>query len=112
MTSYGTEYLFGHFRSAVLALPPPSFLCCPSALLARHHEKLKNRKVHGSVQHCSATTKTLVYHQHCFSPIDKIQNHTRHYEENQFCSTQAFTPKWKAKCLLLELLNVDHEHKF
>ena len=33
MTSYGMEYSFGQFGSAVLAVSPPSFLC-PSSLLA------------------------------------------------------------------------------
>ena len=33
MTSHGREYPFGQFRSAVLAVSPPNFLC-PSSLLA------------------------------------------------------------------------------
>ena len=33
MMSYGMEYSFGRFGSAVLAVSPPSFLC-PSSLLA------------------------------------------------------------------------------
>ena len=33
LTSYGMEYPFGQFGSAVLAVSPPSFLC-PSNLLA------------------------------------------------------------------------------
>ena len=33
MMSYGMEYSFGQFGSAVLAVSPPSFLC-PSSLLA------------------------------------------------------------------------------
>ena len=33
MTSYGMEYSFGQFGSAVLAVSPPNFLC-PSSLLA------------------------------------------------------------------------------
>ena len=33
MISYGMEYPFGQFGSAVLAVSPPSFLC-PSSLLA------------------------------------------------------------------------------
>ena len=32
MTSYGMEYPFGQFGSAVLAVSPPNFLC-PSSLL-------------------------------------------------------------------------------
>ena len=32
MASFGMEYPFGHFGSAVLAVSPPSFLC-PSSLL-------------------------------------------------------------------------------
>ena len=32
-TSYGMEYPFGQFGSAVLAVSPPNFLC-PSSLLA------------------------------------------------------------------------------
>ena len=40
--------------------------------------------VFGSMQRCSATTKTSVCYRHCFSPRVKIQHHTRHCEENQF----------------------------
>lgn len=37
--------------------------------------------VFGSMQRCSATTKTSVCYRHCFSPRVKIQHHTRHCEE-------------------------------
>jgi len=33
--SYGMEYPFGQFGSAVLAVSPPSFLCIPSLLTYR-----------------------------------------------------------------------------
>lgn len=35
------------------------------------YKKLRNWNGPGSVQHCSATIKTLVYYQHCFSPTAK-----------------------------------------
>lgn len=35
MTSYGIEYPFGQFGSAVLAVSPPSFLCTSSLLAGR-----------------------------------------------------------------------------
>ena len=42
MMSYGMEYSFGQFGSAVLAVSPPSFLCPPAYLLAGQYEKLKS----------------------------------------------------------------------
>jgi len=35
VTSYGTEYPFGQFGSAVPAVSPPVFLCIPSLLAGR-----------------------------------------------------------------------------
>ena len=37
MTSYGMEYPFGHFGSAVLAVSPPSFLCTSCGRLMPSH---------------------------------------------------------------------------
>ncbi|GAB0188317.1 hypothetical protein GRJ2_001297000 [Grus japonensis] len=42
MTSYGTEYPFGQFGSAVLAVSPPSFLGTPAFSLVGQYEKLKS----------------------------------------------------------------------
>jgi len=51
-----------------------------------------------SVQYCSATTKTSVRSQHCFSPKEKTQHQTRHYEENQPC------PSWNQDSFYDKLL--------
>ena len=42
MMSYGMEYPFGQFRSAILVLPPPSSLCSSVPFLAGQYEKLKS----------------------------------------------------------------------
>ena len=42
MTSYGMEYPFGQFESAVLAESPPNFLYPPAYSLAGQYEKLKS----------------------------------------------------------------------
>ena len=62
--SYGMEYPFVQFRSAVLVLSHPN--CLVPFSLAGQYEKLKNRNAL-SVQHCSATTETLVCYQLFFS---------------------------------------------
>ena len=66
--SYGIEDPFGQFRSAVLVLFPPSFLCPSAPSLAGQYEKLRNRNVLVCVQRCSASTKTAMCYQQCFSP--------------------------------------------
>lgn len=85
---YHIANLFGQFRPAALFLSSPSNLWPPGSLLAGQYEKLKAWNILGSVQHCAATSKTLVCSQHCCSPKANIKYHTRHYEENQTC------PSW------------------
>lgn len=54
-------YDMGHpFGSGVLLLSPPTSLCIPSSLQG----SARSWTVLGSVQHRSATTKTLVWYQH------------------------------------------------
>lgn len=42
MTSHAVEYFFGQFRSAVQAVPPPSFLCSSNHSLVLWCEKTKS----------------------------------------------------------------------
>lgn len=88
---------------------PLSAPCVPLLpLLAGRHEKLKNWNVLGSLQHCSATTKTSVCYQHCFSPKAKVQHCTKCYEENQH------HPSWKQDSQLsnqLEIKALKHNTK-
>ena len=58
-------------------LPVP---CVPSSPSLARQYKLRKRNILGSVQHCSATTKTSLYYQLCFSPKAKTQYYTRHYK--------------------------------
>jgi len=67
---YGMEYLFGQFGSAVLAVSPPNFLTTPS-LFTKGAEREKE-KVLTLCKHCSATARTLLCYQCCFS--HRIQN--------------------------------------
>ena len=91
---YGMEYPFGHLRAAVLILSPPSSLCPLSPSLA----DLK-QNVLGSVQHCSATSKTLVCYQHCFSCEAKTQHHTGHSEGKIYTvSAETSTVIYKGNC--------------
>ena len=77
------EYSFGQFRSAVLVLSPPYSLCSSSLLAdltVLECKKLKNP------WHCTATTKTSLCYQHCFSPKEKTQHCNIHYHEYEFYS--------------------------
>ena len=90
MMLYGMGCLFGRFRLAVLvlSLPAPHV---PQSLTGRTVEEAEKTEtvLVGSVQYCSATAKTSVCYQHCFSSKTKTQRHIRHYEENHLC------PSWK-----------------
>jgi len=75
----GLGHPFGQPGPDVLVLSPSSSLCPP----ALHCQGIVGSwNILGSVQQCSATAKTLVYYQHCFSPKSKTQHRTKHYEEN------------------------------
>ena len=65
--SYGTEYPFGQIRSAVLILFSPSSLLVPPQppLAVRTVQEVEASL--SLYSHCSATTKTSVCYQHCFS---------------------------------------------
>lgn len=58
MMSYGVEYLFSQFRSAVLALFPPSSLFPLSPLAGRTAQEAEMSL--DSLQHCLVTTTALV----------------------------------------------------
>ena len=65
MISYGIEYPFGQSGSAVLGLPPSTFLYTPILLTGRAGEAEKSLTLH---KHCSAAAKTL---EHSFHPKPK-----------------------------------------
>ena len=69
--SYGLEYPFGQLGSAVLAVPPPSFLCPPRHSLVGWGEKQKRALT--LCKHRSAVTKTSLCYQHCFQNKSKTQ---------------------------------------
>lgn len=62
-TSYGPEYPFGQFGSAVLAVSSPRILSTPSLLGRR--ECCRDRP--DAVEQCSAVAKTVVCYQHLAS---------------------------------------------
>lgn len=66
-------YPFCQFGSAVLVLNPPSSRFTPAYFHAPHYQgSVRSWDLLGSVQHCSATTRTLLCYQHCHtSPMDK-----------------------------------------
>ena len=70
MMSYGMEYHFGHFRSAVLVLSPLSPPCWQGN---RRSWEIWN--ILSSVQHLLVTTKTSMCYQHCFSPKTKTASY-------------------------------------
>ena len=81
---YGMECPFGHCRSAVLVLSPPSPCVPPAPLLM----VLESWKDPGSVQHCSATTGNLVYYQHCCFPGVKTASYHRLWRKTTLKSRQ------------------------
>lgn len=60
---YGVDHPFGQFRSAVLAMSPPSFLPT-SSLLAEGTEWGRTVTASMLCKHCSAVAKTLECYQH------------------------------------------------
>lgn len=72
MMSYGTEYPYGQFGSAV----PPSFLFTSSLIASRATEEAENHL--GMCKHCSATIKTWLCYHHRFHQKCKTQNQTTH----------------------------------
>lgn len=67
------NFPFAQFRSVVLVLfPSKSLPPCPPSL-AGQYKKLRKWNGLGSVQHCTAATKTVVCYQHCFSPNSKCR---------------------------------------
>jgi len=98
--------IFCPFGWAVLAVSPLSFWCTTSLLIGRAAPEVK--KSLALCKHCSATTKTSVCYQHCFSPKAKVQHCTKCYEENQH------HPSWKQDSQLsnqLEIKALKHNTK-
>ena len=78
-TSYGMEYPFGQFGSAVLDLSPPKILPTPS-LLVRGGNAGETALM--LWEHCSAVAKTLVCYQHLSSYQYRAQHYEGCYGEN------------------------------
>lgn len=75
---YDLEYPIAHWRSAVLVLSHPNFLCTP-CLLAIGEALEKTLKL---CVHFSAIAKTLVCYQHSFCHKSKGMQRTNYYEES------------------------------
>lgn len=67
MTLHDMEYPFGQFGAAVVAMSPPSLLSVLSLLSGAGGMQSEEEALMLLCKHCSATAKTLVCYQHCFS---------------------------------------------
>ena len=72
----------------------PAYVSCPGSVPSQQLVLLQSSNWQGSTKswktemfldlcsHCSATNKTLICYQHCFSPKAIMEHHIRHYQEN------------------------------
>lgn len=72
------EYTFGHLKTAVLALFPPSFLCNPSVIpgeaVVRHRKGLGSMQALLSKLKCSRVINSVFSPNPKHSPIPAIVN--------------------------------------